>query len=154
MFAPLRVDLHEGEVKEVEVWGTFRGNEWANKGEASSIKKLREEGVDIWAFELKVGPQKEYFLERPGCESPSLDRWKGGSIMRNLLILQKVSPFSLLKNPMILIAGVSMLIVFGMPYLMDNSKLLPVLVVHCLLTDLKWILKCEPSLKSVKNHHL
>lgn len=32
------------------------------------------------------------------------------------------SPLSLLKNPMILIAGVSMIIVFGMPYLMDNSK--------------------------------
>jgi len=30
------------------------------------------------------------------------------------------SPLSLLKNPMILIAGVSMIIVFGMPYLMDN----------------------------------
>lgn len=29
---------------------------------------------------------------------------------------------SLLKNPMILIAGVSMILVFGMPYIMDNSK--------------------------------
>lgn len=36
-----------------------------------------------------------------------------------------VSPLSLLKNPMILIAGLSMLVVFGMPYLMDNSKFFP-----------------------------
>lgn len=36
-----------------------------------------------------------------------------------------VSPLSLLKNPMILIAGFSMIIVFGMPYIMDNSTCLP-----------------------------
>ena len=36
-----------------------------------------------------------------------------------------VSPLSLLKNPMILIAGVSMVLVFGMPYLMDNSMYSP-----------------------------
>jgi ER membrane protein complex subunit 7 len=33
-----------------------------------------------------------------------------------------VSPLSILKNPMILIAGFSLLVVFGMPYLVDNSK--------------------------------
>jgi hypothetical protein len=32
-----------------------------------------------------------------------------------------VSPLSILKNPMILIAIFSMGVVFGMPYLMDNS---------------------------------
>jgi len=31
-------------------------------------------------------------------------------------------PMSLLKNPMILLAGVAMVIMFGMPYLMDNSE--------------------------------
>jgi hypothetical protein len=34
-----------------------------------------------------------------------------------------VDPMSMLKNPMILIAGVGMLLVFGMPYLMENSTL-------------------------------
>ena len=34
-----------------------------------------------------------------------------------------VSPLSILSNPMILIGGVTMILVFGMPYLMDNSKL-------------------------------
>lgn len=42
--------------------------------------------------------EKNYYLERVGF-----------------------SPLSLLKNPMILIAGFSMVIVFGMPYIMDNS---------------------------------
>lgn len=46
---------------------------------------------------MKAHVEKIYYLERVGF-----------------------SPLSLLKNPMILIAGFSMLIVFGMPYLMDN----------------------------------
>lgn len=32
-----------------------------------------------------------------------------------------VSPLSILKNPMILMAGVGMLMMFGMPKLMENS---------------------------------
>jgi hypothetical protein len=38
-----------------------------------------------------------------------------------------VSPLSLLKNPMILIAGFGMLMVFGMPYLLENSEFLDLL---------------------------
>jgi len=78
----------------VEVWGTFRGNEWGNKGEAVSITA---DSDGVWGFEGRVLGGKEYFMERSGF-----------------------SPLSLLKNPMILIAGVSMVVVFGMPYLMDN----------------------------------
>jgi hypothetical protein len=44
-----------------------------------------------------------------------------------MLTTRTVSPLSLLKNPMILIAGASMIIVFGMPYLMDNSTFSPFL---------------------------
>ena len=40
-----------------------------------------------------------------------------------LTIDDAVSPLSLLKNPMILIAVVGLGFVFGMPYLMDSSKL-------------------------------
>jgi len=69
-FAPLRVDVHEGEVNEVEVWGTFRGNEWANKGEALAARKVTEEGKLIWGFEVKAGAEREYLLERAGCEYP------------------------------------------------------------------------------------
>lgn len=39
-----------------------------------------------------------------------------------IIMLRTVSPLSILKNPMIMIAGVGMILVFGMPYLMDNSK--------------------------------
>ncbi len=38
-----------------------------------------------------------------------------------MLICGVVSPMSLLKNPMILIAIVGLGFVFGMPYLLDNS---------------------------------
>ncbi|TVY35352.1 hypothetical protein LSUB1_G004455 [Lachnellula subtilissima] len=61
-----------------------------------------------------------------GCGLGRLGSWPRRSIfsrgvVRGLLTeMQIVSPLSLLKNPMILIAGVSMIIVFGMPYLMDN----------------------------------
>jgi hypothetical protein len=63
-----------------------------------------------------------------------------------------VSPLSLLKNPMILIAGVSMLIVFGMPYLMDNSTSCSA-PLWVLFTDfaMQWIRNSVLNLKSVRN---
>lgn len=97
------MDVHSAEGEEkVEVWGTFRGNEWSNKGEVIEVKEVAKEGIDskgmrVWGFEGKVAAGKEYLMERSGF-----------------------SPLSILKNPMILIAIVSMGIVFGMPYLMDN----------------------------------
>jgi ER membrane protein complex subunit 7 len=69
----LRVDVHESvssqesKGEEVAVWGTFRGNEWGNKGEASSVKEV-EEGKRIWGFDVKVLGVKEYLVERQGCE--------------------------------------------------------------------------------------
>ncbi|KAI6708968.1 hypothetical protein PZA11_003145 [Diplocarpon coronariae] len=93
-FAPLRVDVTEGAA--VQVWGTFRGNEWDNKGEKVDIREV-EGRVGVWGFEVRAAGKKEYFIERVGF-----------------------SPMSILKNPMILIAGVSMALVFGMPYIMDN----------------------------------
>lgn len=80
---------------------TFRGNEWANKGESISVTG-KEGGV--WTFDVKAGSGKEYFFERSGF-----------------------SPLSVLKSPMILIAIATMGVVFGMPYLMDNSEFLPLL---------------------------
>jgi ER membrane protein complex subunit 7 len=65
----LRVDVSssgEGKDTEVQVWGTFRGNEWANKGEEVVVRKV---GDGIWVFEVKVGAEREYFLERAGCKS-------------------------------------------------------------------------------------
>ena len=39
-----------------------------------------------------------------------------------LTVLMTVNVLSIFKNPMILLGLVSMGVVFGMPYLMDNSK--------------------------------
>jgi ER membrane protein complex subunit 7 len=135
-FAPLRVDVREvvttvvGDDQEVQVWGTFRGNEWSNKGEV--VQAQREEGV--WTFDVRVQGGKDYFIERAGCESqPILFK----SRFHLLMIWNSVSPLGLLKNPMILIAGFSMLIVFGMPYIMDNSSSLFHLKFHK-LTGLQW----------------
>jgi len=70
-FAPLRVDVREIvpdggglEGQEVQVWGTFRGNEWTNTGEV--VQAQKENG--IWAFDVKVQSGKDYFIERTGCE--------------------------------------------------------------------------------------
>ncbi|KAH8593229.1 hypothetical protein B0O99DRAFT_547387 [Bisporella sp. PMI_857] len=92
-FAPLRVDVSE-EAGTVEVWGTWRGNEWGNKGEAVKVEGKADGAL---GFDVRVLGKKEYFVERTGF-----------------------SPLSILKSPMILIAIASMGIVFGMPYLMDN----------------------------------
>ena len=77
-FAPLRVDVHKPatiektggtELKEVEAWGTFRGNEWSNKGEFAAIKEIKEGRKDIYTFDVKVQAAKEYLIERQGCKS-------------------------------------------------------------------------------------
>jgi hypothetical protein len=77
-FAPLRVDVREGENddEEVLVWGTFRGNEWENKGPVVGVRKLgsEEEGGEeerVWGLEVKALGGKEYFVQRAGCESPT-----------------------------------------------------------------------------------
>jgi hypothetical protein len=77
-FAPLRVDVHDGlklkdghvkDVSVVEAWGTFRGNEWGNKGEVVNVQDVDGDGK-VWGFEVRVGGGKEYFLERSGCRLP------------------------------------------------------------------------------------
>lgn len=70
-FAPLRVDVRDvvpavvGDDQEVQVWGTFRGNEWSNKGE---VVQAQRDG-EVWTFDVKVLGGKDYFIERQGCES-------------------------------------------------------------------------------------
>ncbi|KAF2182806.1 hypothetical protein K469DRAFT_585120 [Zopfia rhizophila CBS 207.26] len=98
-FEPLRVDVSvedavegSGEKREViRAWQTFIGNEWDNKGES------RGEGGNGLVVEARPLGQKYYVQERSGF-----------------------SPLSFLKNPMILMALFSMVLIFGMPYLMEN----------------------------------
>ncbi|KAL5352789.1 hypothetical protein ACLOAV_002737 [Pseudogymnoascus australis] len=97
VFAPLRVDISdaaEGGAEEVKAWGTWRGNEWENKGEVVEVGVWGREGRVV---EVKAVGLKEFLIERTGF-----------------------SPLSILKNPMILMAGVGMLMMFGMPKLMEN----------------------------------
>ncbi|KAF2660171.1 hypothetical protein K491DRAFT_688495 [Lophiostoma macrostomum CBS 122681] len=98
-FEPLRIDVTieepvEGSSERREVirtWQTFLGNEWDNKGED------RGSGGNGLVVDVRpIGP-KYYFQERGGF-----------------------SPLSFLKNPMILMALFSMVLIFGMPYLMEN----------------------------------
>ncbi len=77
-FMPLRVDVHEGiklqeggagvvSTSEVDVFGTFRGNEWGNKGEVIPVKEV-DGKVGVWGFEVKALGSKEYFIVKTGCE--------------------------------------------------------------------------------------
>ncbi|KAI0137352.1 hypothetical protein BJ170DRAFT_605516 [Xylariales sp. AK1849] len=102
-FAPLRVDVSsvedgagvaDGDVAGVRVqaWETFRGNDWANKGEEVKVGSAGAGGLAVRCLGKKL-----FFQERG-----------------------KFSVLTILKNPMILIGLVSMGIFFGMPKLMEN----------------------------------
>ena len=94
-FPPLRVDVSKSETgQSVEAWQTFRGNEWSNKGPSFGS------GTDELSIEVRASGQKEYYQARGGF-----------------------SLLSFLKSPMILMALGSVVMIFGMPYMMENSEL-------------------------------
>ncbi|KAH7320917.1 hypothetical protein B0I35DRAFT_428098 [Stachybotrys elegans] len=90
-FSPLRIDVAPDGT--IAAWETFRGNDWANKGEALPVK----EGSVGQGVELRARGPKNYFLERP-----------------------KFSILSILKNPMILMGIVTLGLSVGMPKLLEN----------------------------------
>lgn len=55
-FRPLRIDVADDSI---QAWDTFRGNEWANKGDALPI---RSNGVEVKSIGKKI-----YFVDRPQC---------------------------------------------------------------------------------------
>lgn len=74
-FKPLRVDVHPWSddmgTKLVEAWGTWRGNEWDNKGEQEAVTIFTPEageGEWIYSFEAKAAGEKQYYQERQGCK--------------------------------------------------------------------------------------
>ncbi|MCJ1387241.1 hypothetical protein MMC18_000081 [Xylographa bjoerkii] len=92
-FSPMRVDVDAE--KGIEVWRTYRGNEWGNKGERmGGIGEKKDEEVRV---EVKTQGEKGYYEGRGGF-----------------------SPLTLLKSPMILIAIFGMGMMVGMPYLLDS----------------------------------
>lgn len=94
-FAPLRVDVTPGgeeESQSIEAWQTFRGNEWSNKGPSYGA------GKGSLTILVRAAAPKDFYQVRGGF---------------NLL--------SFFKNPMILMGLFSVVMIFGMPYLMENS---------------------------------
>ena len=94
IFPPLRIDVTTSEdgTQSVSAWQTFRGNEWSNQGPSYGT------GQDTLKIEVRPVGQKDFYAQRQGF-----------------------SVLSFLKSPMILMALVSVGMIFGLPYLMDNS---------------------------------
>ncbi|KAK3049550.1 hypothetical protein LTR09_009218 [Extremus antarcticus] len=94
-FPPLRIDVEKTEdaasQQTIEAWQTFRGNEWSNKGPSYGSAQ------NVAKFEVRPYAQKEFYVERGGF---------------NLL--------SFLKSPMILMSLVSVVMIFGLPKMMEN----------------------------------
>ncbi|QIX02165.1 hypothetical protein AMS68_007682 [Peltaster fructicola] len=92
IFPPLRVDVvQQAGQEEISAWQTFRGNEWSNKGPHFGTAN------DQLSIQVRPAGQKEFYQPRGGF---------------NLI--------GFLKSPMILMALFSVVMIFGMPYLMDN----------------------------------
>lgn len=94
-FPPLRVDVKQSEGESaptISAWQTFRGNEWNNKGSSYGT------GKEELSIQVKPVGQKDFYQVRGGF---------------NLI--------GFLKSPMILMALVSVVMIFGLPYVMENS---------------------------------
>jgi len=63
-FWPLRVDVDGSEEGKIEIWQTFRGNEWENKGERMGG------GVGDVRIEARAAGEKGFYEGRGGCEFP------------------------------------------------------------------------------------
>lgn len=97
-FPPLRIDVTASSSENsgqdnISAWQTFRGNEWSNKGPSYGS------GQGELNVQVTTSGMKDYYQPRGGF-----------SIM------------SFLKSPMILMGLVSVVFIFGMPYIMENSK--------------------------------
>ncbi|CAK7198962.1 hypothetical protein SEUCBS139899_001630 [Sporothrix eucalyptigena] len=106
VFSPLRVDVEEegtdaaSSLLVTRITETYRGNDWGNQGEVLQ-RVLPVKGASTSGPTFLVAPlvlhTKSYYTER-----------------------SSFNVFGLLKNPMILMAIVAMVMMFGMPYLMDQ----------------------------------
>lgn len=100
-FPALRIDVQlsvpgagEAETQElISAWQTYMGNEWSNKGPS-----FGEQNGEL-TISLPPNGRKDYYQKREGF---------------NIL--------SFFKSPMILMGLFSVVMIFGMPYLMENSK--------------------------------
>jgi len=133
IFAPLRVDVSpsttaEGTEEIIEVHQTFRGNEWSNKGQKYGSAKEK--------LVIAIPPtgKRDFYMARGGFDLTSF-----------------------FKNPMILIGLASMGLIFGMPYLMENSMCHSEVGVQIRLeklTTLQWTKRPRPSSRRCQRSHL
>lgn len=91
----------------VEVW----------RGRNGQRKEKLSEAVDN-VVELRAIKKREFYEERTGCK---ISQCSIHGADQSILTMITVSPLSLLKNPMILMAVVGFGFVVGMPYLLDSS---------------------------------
>lgn len=98
-FPPLRVDVIPAPTGQSEssanitAWQTFRGNEWSHTGPVMGSAQ------DTLRIALPPIALKDYYTQRSGF-----------------------SILSFLKSPMILMGLVSVAMIVGLPYIMDNCK--------------------------------
>ncbi|KAI9653192.1 MAG: hypothetical protein M1831_006150 [Alyxoria varia] len=111
VFAPGRVDVVRGTLEQrdqqaqegkesVYMWRTFFGNEWGNKGplwDEGTVDVDKDGKGKVVTLEVRPERVREYYTERAGF-----------------------SPLQFLKSPMILMALFSLVVIVGMPYLMDS----------------------------------
>ena len=97
-FPPLRVDVgkaaDESQQQSIQAWQTFRGNEWDNKGPSYGS------GNGELHLQIQASNHKDFYQVRGGFDL-----------------------LGFVKSPMILMALVSAAMIFGMPYIMENSTL-------------------------------
>lgn len=88
-FHPLRIDVATDDKAPIQAWETYRGNDWANKGEVVAVR----EGSAGRGVEVRALGSKSYFMERPTCEFESVGALglagllHGGIAMRRPLAL-------------------------------------------------------------------
>ncbi|KAI9890993.1 MAG: hypothetical protein M1814_003344 [Vezdaea aestivalis] len=97
LFPNYRLDVDEARI---ELTQAYLGQAWDAKGPVVGVweGEVSAEEVVEFSFPVGTGRQREFYEKRVGF-----------------------SPLDLLKNPMILIALFSLAMVFGTPYLLDNS---------------------------------
>jgi hypothetical protein len=118
VFAPYRVDVAaDGSI--LGIWETFRGNPWDNRGAEKYIVDVSKKTgpVDV-VVEAKVVGRKAFYEERAKCELEICFALVFAAVANASNL---VSPLSLVKSPMVLLAIVAMGLMFVMPKLMENS---------------------------------
>ncbi|KAJ6000112.1 hypothetical protein N7481_000521 [Penicillium waksmanii] len=117
VFAPYRVDVAaDGSI--LGIWETFRGNPWDNRGAEKYVVDVANKRTTNVVVEAKVLGRKGFYEERAKCEF--MRDWKTEYSSFPPPPGREVSPLSLVKNPMILLAIVALVFTLGMPKLMEN----------------------------------